>query len=98
MSVRFRIRTPGGQELSFASVEMFEDFVRSGDLSDDDLVYDAEDGSWAPARTHPIVLNVQYEDERAEAEAGSAEAAPSEVSDEPGPDNAFGLSLAILLE
>ena len=62
MPVRFRIRASAGQELSFASQEMFEDFVRSGDLSPDDLVYDAEDGSWFPARTHPIVLEIGYEE------------------------------------
>lgn len=67
MTVRFRIRTPGGQELSFASRETFEDFVRAGDLSPDDLVYDRETGSWSPARTHPAVLEVQHEQEAAEA-------------------------------
>lgn len=67
MTVRFRIRTPGGQELSFASRETFEDFVRAGDLSPDDLVYDRETGSWSPARSHPAVLEVQYEQEAAEA-------------------------------
>jgi hypothetical protein len=70
MSVRFRIRTSAGQELSFASQEMFEDFVHSGELSPDDLVYDGEDGSWAPARTHPIVLDIEY---------GNADAAPAAV-------------------
>jgi hypothetical protein len=94
MSIRFRIRTPGGQELSFASVKMFEDFVRSGDLSDNDLVYDAQDGSWAPARTHPIVLEIQYELENPPAEV-EADGAPGGANEEePGPDNAFGLSLA----
>jgi len=86
MTVRFRIRTSAGQELSFASPEMFEDFVRSGDLSPDDLVYDAETGSWAPSRTHPIVLEIEYEKEEA------AEAAAKEA--EPSADNAFGLKLA----
>lgn len=101
MAVRFRIRTPAGQELSFASQEMFEDFVRSGDLSPDDLVYDGETGSWSPARTHPTVLEVQYEEDAAdelapgeqasaaEAEQGSAGVggAPRPVStDEPDPD------------
>ena len=42
MSARFRIRTSGGQELSFASHAVFAEFVRSGDLSPDDVVYDAE--------------------------------------------------------
>jgi hypothetical protein len=86
MTVRFRIRTSAGQELSFASHEMFEDFVRSGDLSPDDLVYDRESGSWAPARTHPLVLEIEYEKE----EASEAEAKAEESS----PENAFGLKLA----
>jgi hypothetical protein len=86
MTVRFRIRTSAGQELSFASDEMFEDFVRSGDLSPDDLVYDAESGSWAPSRTHPIVLEIEYEKEEA------AEAAAKKA--EPSAENAFGLKLA----
>ncbi len=89
MTVVFRIRTAAGQELSFASREMFEDFVRSGDLSPEDLVYDGETGSWAPARTHPVVLDVQYELEEAEearaaAEASVAEEAPT--SEEGGKD------------
>jgi len=63
MTVLFRVRTSAGQELSFATHEMFEDFVRSGELSPDDLVYDGEIGSWAPARTHPLVLEIEYEDE-----------------------------------
>ncbi len=79
MSVRFRIRTAAGQELSFASREMFEDFVRSGDLSPDDLVYDGEDGSWAPARTHPIVLGIEYEQEDADEEEGRADQEPAEL-------------------
>lgn len=86
MTVRFRIRTSAGQELSFASHEMFEDFVRSGDLSLDDLVYDAENGSWAPARTHPIVLDIEYEKEEAAEAAAKAK--------EPSVENAFGLGLA----
>ncbi len=59
MSARFRIRTPQGQELSFASEEMFADFVRSGDLSEGDLVYDASTGEWSPALTHSLVLDLQ---------------------------------------
>lgn len=59
MSARFRIRTPQGQEISFGSEEMFVDFVRAGDLSDDDLVYDASTGEWSPARTHSLVLGVR---------------------------------------
>jgi hypothetical protein len=59
MSSRFRIRTPQGQELSFASDEMFQDFVRSGALSEGDLIYDASTGEWSPALTHSLVLEVQ---------------------------------------
>jgi len=108
MSVAFRIRTSAGQELSFASHEMFEDFVRSGDLSPDDLVYDGESGSWAPARTHPIVLDIEYEKEaRAEsatsdaegdsdvnADDGSTPAASEKLADDEADDGRFGLSLA----
>lgn len=61
MAVRFRIRTSGGQELSFGSAEMFVEFVRSGELAADDLVYDGETGEWAPARTHPLVLELDAE-------------------------------------
>lgn len=59
MSARFRIRTPQGQELSFGSEEMFADFVRSGELSAGDLVYDATTGEWSPALTHSLVLGLQ---------------------------------------
>lgn len=67
MKVRFRIRTSAGQELSFPSRDVFEDFVRAGDLSPDDLIYDGESGSWAPARTHPAVIEIGYEREAVEA-------------------------------
>jgi len=82
MSARFRIRTPQGQELSFGSEEMFADFVRSGDLSEGDLVYDADTGEWSPARTHSLVLEVQAGSEAMEggesggAAAGAATASP----------------------
>jgi len=94
MSVRFRIRTPGGQELSFASQDTFEDFVRSGDLSPDDLVYDAADGSWAPARTHPIVLEIEYEDDTNDAQDPGAQGETTPQEDEGAAEDSFGLSLA----
>lgn len=76
MSARFRIRTKEGQELSFASREIFAEFVRSGDLSPDDVVYDAETREWSSARTHPVVLQIELE---GVAEEGSAEPqAPNE--------------------
>jgi len=74
MSVRFRIRTSQGQEISFASHEMFAEFVRSGDLSPDDVVYDAETREWSSARTHPVVLQIELESE---------EEAEADASDEP---------------
>jgi len=90
MSVRFRIRTPAGQELSFATLEVFEDFVRSGDLSPDDLVYDASDGSWSPARTHPMVLEIEYQEE----EAAATEPDEPPLVEAAAEDTSFGLSLA----
>ena len=90
MTVRFRIRTPRGQELSFASHEMFAEFVRSGDLSPEDLVYDGDTGEWAPARTHPVVLEIEYEREEQAAETGVAEEGKSGAS---GPLTAADLGL-----
>ena len=110
MSVRYRIRTPEGQELSFATRDAFEEFVRSGDLSENDLVYDAQDGSWCSARTHPTVVAI--EDEQAEgAPEGASQAlpavgAPSDptaqpeapVELEPGVDADLDLDLALAPE
>ena len=94
MAVRFRIRTPAGQELSFATLEVFKDFVWSGDLSPEDLVYDAEDGSWSPARAHPIVLDIGYaKEEEAEAKAKAAAAAAG-----PGDSEKAGLGLSLAPE
>ena len=90
MSARFRIRTPQGQELSFASEEMFADFVRSGDLSEGDLVYDASTGEWSPALTHSLVLDLQSGQEE---ESGAAES--EAVREETGPaDSDIGFQLA----
>jgi len=103
MAVRFRIRTSAGQELSFASHEMFEDFVRSGDLSPDDLVYDADTESWSSARTHPIVLEIEYGSESASGFDADEFDAVAEPSDDVVPellfadvsiDDGFGLELA----
>jgi hypothetical protein len=90
MAVRFRIRTSAGQELSFASHDTFEVFVRDGDLSPDDLIYDGETGSWSPARTHPIVLEIEYErgDEREPAPTTDGAQEPGlpagEATEDPG--------------
>jgi hypothetical protein len=107
MSARFRIRTSGGQELSFASHDVFAEFVRSGDLSPDDVVYDAETREWSSARTHPVVLQIELEAEdarrtgEAEQERAAAEApelpqevlAPSDLAPSL-PIDAIGLDLA----
>jgi hypothetical protein len=86
MSARFRIRTKEGQELSFASREIFAEFVRSGDLSPDDVVYDAETKEWSSARTHPVVLQIELEAEEARAGSGTSEP-PAEDEPEPsGPE------------
>ncbi|MEQ1855470.1 MAG: hypothetical protein ABL963_03315 [Longimicrobiales bacterium] len=66
MSARFRIRTSSGQEISFASLEVFTEFVGSGDLAPDDVVYDAETKEWSSAATHPVVLQMRIESEEAE--------------------------------
>lgn len=84
MSARFRIRTKEGQELSFASREIFAEFVRSGDLSPDDVVYDAETREWSSARTHPVVLQIELE---AEAEESSAEPQPPKEPVAGGPSD-----------
>lgn len=87
MSARFRIRTAQGQELSFASRETFAEFVRSGDLAPDDVVYDAETREWSSARTHPVVLQIELEAEETEAPlpGGETEAGDSETVAEGAP-------------
>lgn len=87
MSARFRIRTPQGQELSFASEGMFADFVRSGELSEGDLVYDASTGEWSPALTHSLVLDLQSgqdEDSEVDEPEGASEPQGDAGSDEAG--------------
>lgn len=88
MSARFRIRTKEGQELSFASHEVFAEFVRSGDLSPDDIVYDAETREWSSAQTHPVVLHIQLGANEAR-EAPGAEERP-DAADGGGPDERGG--------
>src|SRR5680860_341926 len=81
MSARFRIRTPQGQDLSFGSEEMFADFVKSGELSAGDLVYDATTGEWSPALTHSLVLGLQAGD-RDEGSAESGATGPDAAGDQ----------------
>jgi hypothetical protein len=99
MSTRFRIRTSQGQELSFGSEEMFADFVKSGDLSAGDLVYDAATGEWSPALTHSLVLGLGADAPSApgtETAAGEHGSEPDldgpPVSDELGLDLAPGMT------
>ncbi|MBM4184728.1 MAG: hypothetical protein FJ207_11040 [Gemmatimonadetes bacterium] len=72
MSARFRIRTSSGQEISFASLDVFSEFVRSGDVAPDDVVYDAETKEWSSALTHPVVLQIQLDAEEASKPSGPA--------------------------
>jgi hypothetical protein len=90
MSARFRIRTPTGQELSFASLDVFREFVRSGDLSPDDVVYDAETREWSSARTHPVVLEIELETEETAAATTDAPAGAT-VPLEAMPDEPVGV-------
>ncbi|MDH3207871.1 MAG: hypothetical protein OEO79_14800 [Gemmatimonadota bacterium] len=103
MSVRFRIRTSQGQEISFASHEMFAEFVRSGDLSPDDVVYDAETREWSSALTHPVVLQIELDSEDAAEEVSSPpEAGVDQADADTGPDVQsapdIGLQLAPALD
>ena len=84
MSARFRIRTSQGQEISFASHEMFADFVRTGELSPEDVVYDAETREWSSALTHPVVLQIEAEAEEAEAPRGASAGGGDDEADLPG--------------
>jgi hypothetical protein len=87
MSARFRVRTAQGQELSFASREVFAEFVRSGDLAPDDVVYDAATREWSSALTHPVVLQIQLEageESESEEEQGAAEDAHAAGAELPG--------------
>jgi hypothetical protein len=92
MGVRFRIRTAAGQELSFASHEMFAEFVRSGDLSPDDVVYDGETKEWASALTHPVVLEIRVSAE--EVGGGSGDAAEVDLAVH-GPGNASDVDVHV---
>ena len=96
MSARFRIRSKEGQELSFASHEVFAEFVRSGDLSPDDVVYDSETREWSPARTHPLVLQIELEAEGAARAGGMGQdGVPAEARSEAPTDIDLDLSPAI---
>jgi len=103
MSARFRIRTSSGQEMEFASLEVFSEFVRLGDLAPDDVVYDAETKEWSSALTHPVVLQIQLDAEEAALapapqplEAGPESATPSAdtPAQEPISIGEIGLDLA----
>ncbi len=97
MAARFRIRTSQGQEISFASHEMFAEFVRSGDLSPNDVVYDAETREWSSALTHPVVLQIEVEAEEAEeadkaaSSEEAAEAAEASPTDDGSADSDVGV-------
>ncbi len=58
MRARFRIRKQDGGELTPGSLEAFTRLVRSGEIEELDLIYDALTGEWAPARAHPVYRTV----------------------------------------
>jgi hypothetical protein len=93
MSARFRIRTKQGQELSFASHEIFAEYVRSGDLSPDDVVYDAETREWSSALTHPVVLQMELDTQEAAEAQTAAEARHEADEGEPAPEPAEPIDL-----
>jgi hypothetical protein len=60
---------------------MFAEFVRSGDLSPEDVVYDAETHEWSSALTHPVVLQIELDREAEEEEARQTEQAEEVVEE-----------------
>jgi hypothetical protein len=80
MSVRFCISTSQGQEISFASHEMFSEFVRSGDLSPNDVVYNAETKEWSSALTHTVVLQIELDSADDEDLSGDLPAGPGQIA------------------
>ncbi len=58
MRARFRIRKQDGGEVTPGSLEAFTRLVRSGEIEELDLIYDALTGEWAPARAHPVYRTV----------------------------------------
>jgi hypothetical protein len=65
---------------------MFAEFVRSGGLSPDDVVYDAETHEWSSALTHPVVLEIESEAEEGEVPSGAAAAEGDDGADGGGDD------------
>ncbi|MCG6989970.1 MAG: hypothetical protein LJF06_17640 [Gemmatimonadetes bacterium] len=59
MEARFRIRTREGEEFCPETTELFAEFIRSGAIRPEDLVYDSLTGEWVPAAQHPTVRLVQ---------------------------------------
>lgn len=59
MEPRFRIRTREGEEFCPETTELFAEFIRSGAVRPEDLVYDSLTGEWVPAALHPTVRLVQ---------------------------------------
>ena len=54
MRARFRIRKKEGAELTPETLGAFTRLVKSGEIEEADLIYDALTGEWAPARSHPV--------------------------------------------
>lgn len=99
MPARFRIRTSQGQEVSFATHEMFAEFVRSGELSPNDVVYDAATREWSSALTHPVVLQIEAEQAERPTSEGSTDRpkAGDEEGSTKGPAGATGSGIGLEL-
>ncbi len=95
MQARIRVKTREGRELSPGSLTVFTRLVKSGEISETDLIYDALTGEWAPARAHPVfrmVADSIVDDEGDQVLGG---AVPPEESEQPAagsPDLALSLA------
>jgi hypothetical protein len=58
MSVRFRYLAPDGREVEISTHDALVRAFMSGEIRDDTLLYDAEGGGWAPARSHSILMDL----------------------------------------
>jgi len=87
MHARFRVRTREGRELTPGSLAAFARLLHDGEISDEDLIYDALTGEWAPARAHPVYFMIaqgaSLEERPGLAPPGSPRPRPEVRTDEP---------------
>jgi hypothetical protein len=55
---RFRYQAPDGHEIEIAGTGELALAFLSGELQEDTLLFDAEGGGWAPARSHSVFLTL----------------------------------------